>query len=62
MIRKPTYSGNVNEKDQNDIDYWASKSPQERLKEAWRLHCMNHNISFDHKLNKARNKASKRHL
>jgi len=61
MVRKPVYAGSVNEKDEKDIFYWAyQKSAKEKLCEGWRLHCMNHNISVNHKLNRNINKASKK--
>jgi len=58
MVRKPTYSGNVEEKDQNDILFWAfHKSATQRLVEAWRLHCLNYNIQPSLKMDKSFNKA-----
>lgn len=62
MERKPTYAGNVKEKDELDILYWASeKTPWERLQESWRLHCINYNIKpSENRLNKQLSKAYKR--
>ena len=61
MIRKPTYVGTVNEKDQLDIFYWAfEKTAAQRLSESWRLHCINNNIPFDAKIDKTVVKASLR--
>ncbi len=61
MDRKPTYSGKIEDKDQKDISYWAfEKTAAERLAESWRLHCMNHNIPTDSRMDKSKNKASKR--
>lgn len=46
MIRKPTYAGKIEQKDNEDVLFWAqNKTPEERLIESWRLHCLNHNIS-----------------
>jgi hypothetical protein len=62
MDRKPTYAGNIREKDERDILFWAlEKSPWERLEESWRLHCLNHNIKpAENKLDKTASSASKR--
>ncbi len=61
MVKKPTYAGSVKDKDQADIFHWAfNKSAAERICESWRLHCMNHNISPDQKLNKSISKAVKK--
>jgi hypothetical protein len=61
MIRKPTFAGKAEVKDRDDIFFWAfEKTAGERLAEAWRLHCINHNIPLDSKLDKSVNKAYKR--
>lgn len=61
MIRKPTYAGTVQEKDDLDILYWATcKSPAERLQESWRLNCLNHNIPLDSRMNRNVGTAKKR--
>jgi len=62
MIRKPTYSGSIRKKDEQDILYWAfQKTAQERLYESWRLHCINHDIDpFSSKLDKTKARAAKR--
>lgn len=61
MNRQPTYAGSVEEKDNLDIMYWAAeKSAHDRLRESWRLHCLNHNISVDTPLNKLICSAKKR--
>jgi len=58
MIRKPSYAGNIKEKDQLDIFYWAfEKNSAQRLSESWRLHCMNNNIPIDTRLDKSFAKA-----
>lgn len=61
MIRKPTYAGKIQEKDQLDIIFWAhDKSPIERLSESWRLNCMNHNVPIDIRMERTANSAKKR--
>ncbi|HNP19945.1 MAG TPA: hypothetical protein PKL31_16015 [Fulvivirga sp.] len=61
MQRTPFYAGKVKDKDENDILYWAnSKTAKERLAEAWRLHCANHNIDPKTPLNRKVSKAHKR--
>jgi len=62
MIRKPTFAGKVQEKDENDILYWAfQKTPAERLAESWRLHCLNHGLEpSENRLNKMVSSAKKR--
>jgi len=61
MVRKLTYAGKVDEKDIKDILFWATeKTASERLNESWRLHCLNHNISFDLNIDKTKNKATLR--
>jgi len=52
MIRKPTYAGNVKEKDELDILFWSKKKALERLEESWRLNCINHNIPIDSRMNR----------
>jgi len=55
MDRTPTFSGKIKDKDQEDISYWAfEKTTAERLAESWRLHCMNHNIPTDYKMDKSK--------
>ena len=60
MIRKATYAGKPEEKDNLDIFYWANKSPQERLSESWRLNCINHNLPINIRLDKTHMSAKKR--
>jgi hypothetical protein len=61
MIRKPTYAGNVQEKDTLDILHWAlNKSIPERLAECWRLNCINYGIPMNTKMNKNISSAHKR--
>ena len=62
MVRRPTYAGNLKDKDEQDIFYWATeKTPWERLQESWRLHCINNDIKpSENKLNKHVSKAYKR--
>jgi hypothetical protein len=61
MERIPFFAGKVNDKDENDILYWAyHKTASERLAESWRLHCANHNIDPNTPLNKNTSKATKR--
>ncbi|MFY0654067.1 MAG: hypothetical protein JXQ96_18665 [Cyclobacteriaceae bacterium] len=62
MIKIPTFSGKIQEKDNNDIFYWAfEKSPAQRLEESWRLHCANHNIDPQSvRLDKSKSSARKR--
>lgn len=54
MERRPTFTGKIKSKDWEDILFWAThKTPRERLEEAWRLHCLNHNVNpKEIKLNK----------
>lgn len=48
MVRKPTFAGKIDDKDKEDILFWATqKTPGERLAESWRLHCLNHGLSPD---------------
>lgn len=61
MVRRPTYAGAVGDKDNADIFYWATeKTPVDRLSESWRLHCLNHGVEFNIKLDKKKNRASLR--
>lgn len=61
MIRKPTYAGNVKEKDDLDIIHWAiDKTASERLAESWKLNCMNHNIPIKSQIDKTISLAHKR--
>lgn len=62
MIRKPTFAGKVEEKDSEDIFYWAfQKTAFERLCESWRLNCINHGYqSHELRLDKTIAKATKR--
>lgn len=61
MNRQPTYAGKAEEKDNLDILYWATeKTALERLNESWRLHCLNHNVNYDVKLDKTKHKATLR--
>lgn len=61
MLREPTFAGKAEDKDRADLEYWAfEKTPWERIKEAWRLHCMNHNIPTNTRLDKTTNHARKR--
>ncbi|WP_425390886.1 hypothetical protein [Ekhidna sp.] len=61
MIRKPTYAGKIGQKDYEDILFWAfEKTPEERLIESWRLHCLNHGISQESLLDKNSAIAKKR--
>jgi hypothetical protein len=61
MQRVPTFSGKIQDKDEQDILYWARhKTAAERLVESWRLHCANHNIDPNTPLNKNVSKATKR--
>jgi hypothetical protein len=60
MDRKPTYSGKIKDKDQEDISYWAfEKTAAERLAESWRLHCMNQNLPTNYKMHNSKSKALK---
>lgn len=62
MIREATFAGKVQEKDEDDIFYWAfEKTHEERLEESWRLHCMNHGVSTQHRLDRTKASAKKRH-
>ena len=61
MERRPTYAGTIEEKDNQDILYWAmEKTPAERLAESWRLHCVNHNVPTDISIDKNHALARKR--
>ncbi|MFY0687947.1 MAG: hypothetical protein JXQ90_12325 [Cyclobacteriaceae bacterium] len=61
MIRKPTFAGKAQDKDEIDIIYWSRKTPYERLCESWRLHLENHGIKHgEDRLNKQVNSAKKR--
>lgn len=61
MQRKPTFAGRIKDKDKADISYWAfEKSAKERLHEAWRLHCSNHNIDINESIRKDKSFARKR--
>lgn len=61
MIRKPTYAGKVDAKDEHDILIWARhKTAEERLIESWRLHCINHGISTQKKLDRFASTAKRR--
>ena len=62
MVRKPTFAGKAETKDEVDLFYWAfEKTALERLVESMRLYCLNHNIDMDQlKFNKTVCKASKR--
>jgi len=45
MVRKPTFAGKIQEKDDQDILFWAfQKTAAERLIGSWRLHFMNHGV------------------
>jgi len=61
MVRKPTFAGKANKKDELDILYWANeKTASDRLQEAWRLHCMNMNVPTNIRMDKKANKAQLR--
>jgi len=62
MIRKPTFAGKIQEKDERDIRFWAyEKTAEERVQEAWRLHCANHNVDpVNAKLDRTKMRAWKR--
>lgn len=61
MLRKPTFAGKIQTKDERDILFWAfKKSSEERLKESWRLNCINHGIPIESRLDKEAFSAKKR--
>ena len=60
-MRKPTYAGKVDTKDEQDIFLWARyKTAEERLIESWRLHCINNGISIQQKLDRSTSTAKRR--
>lgn len=61
MIRKPTFAGKIKEKEEAEILFWATeKTGEERLSESWRLHCLNHGISPQSRIDRNVTKAKKR--